>query len=163
MEQSSRSGIALSLQLTSPAHGLLCQEGGHVDPVGIPAEALVNAGLDGLIRDDLGAAGGDDHPVTDALFHRQLVDALHILVVDVIVGDDGGGQNGVGVQLHRRVHQLFHRDGGAQVVNLDPPLFNAAVLVSWSWHSSEKIHIHSRRRQASSSGSTVNGYVRQHN
>lgn len=67
MEQSSRSGIALSLQLTSPAHGLLCQEGGHVDPVGIPAEALVNAGLDGLIRDDLGAAGGDDYPVTDAL------------------------------------------------------------------------------------------------
>ncbi len=61
MEQSSRSGIALSLQLTSPAHGLLCQEGGHVDPMGIPAEALVNAGLDGLIRDDLGAAGGDDY------------------------------------------------------------------------------------------------------
>ena len=78
-----------SFQLTAALH----QEGGVVDTLGAAAEASVGAHLNGDLRSDLGAANQEHDAVTDTHLLGQTVDVGDVLVVDIIVADDGGSHH----------------------------------------------------------------------
>ena len=96
--------------------------------MGVTAERSVDTGLDTLFRDNLCTAGNDDDLITDTLFDSQVIDPLHVLVVDVVMGNDGGSEDRFSVHFDGSVNQLLNRYGGAEVVDFNAPLLDAAVL-----------------------------------
>ena len=96
--------------------------------MGVSAETSIDTSLHCIFRNYLSTASCDDNLISDTLFDRQIVDSLHVLVVNVVMRDDGGSQDCICIQFDCSVNQLFYRYGSTQVVYLDTPLFDTAVL-----------------------------------
>ena len=111
-------------QLTAALH----KEGGYVVAAAAAAEALVRAVGARLCGSDLRAARNEDQLVAHTHFGCDAVDLGDVLIVDVIVADDGGGEHRIRIELDRRVHELLRRDGSAEIMHLNAVFFDAAVL-----------------------------------
>jgi hypothetical protein len=74
---------------SSSSLSLLCKEGSDVDTVGVSSESHVDAGLDSFFRNYLCTACAEADLVSDTLFDSEIVDPLHVLIVNVVVRDDG--------------------------------------------------------------------------
>ena len=120
--------LQFALQIASSSHRFLSQEGCNVDSVRVSSKAFVDSCISGFLRYNLSSACRNDNLVSDSLFNGQLVDALHVLVVNIVVGNDSGRQDRICVQFYSRIYQLFNRYGGSKVFYLDAPLFDSAML-----------------------------------
>ena len=58
----------------------------------------------------------------------RVVDTLHVLVVNVVVGNDCGSQDSFSVFLYASVNHLFNRYGSSKVDTFNTPLFYSSVL-----------------------------------
>ena len=97
-------------------------------PFGAAAEAFVDSGFAGQGGNHLRSSRDDDDFVADAPFDGVFVDFFHIPIVDVVVGDDRGDEDGVGVCLDCRVDDFVYGDGSAEVNTFDAEFFDAPVL-----------------------------------
>ena len=96
--------------------------------MGVTSESHIDTGLDGFFRDNLCAARADDHLVSDTFFHAELVQSLHVLVVNIVVGNDCGSKDCLCVFFDTSVNHLFYRYGSAEVYAFDTPLFDTAMF-----------------------------------
>ena len=74
------------------------------------------------------AARADDNLVSDTFFHAEFVQSLHVLVVNIVVGNDCGSEDRLCIFFDTSVNHLFYRYGSAEVYAFDTPFFDTAVL-----------------------------------
>ena len=96
--------------------------------MGVTSESHVDTGLDGFFRNNLCAARADDNLVSDTFFHAEFVQSLHVLVVNIVVGNDCGSEDRLCIFFDTSVNHLFYRYGSAEVYAFDTPFFDTAVL-----------------------------------
>ena len=91
-------------------------------------ESHIKACFHSQFADDLGASAKDDDFVSYTLFGCRIAKLLQILVMDVVMADDGTCKNGICMRLDGRIHKLLHWYGCAQVNGFHSVLFDSAVL-----------------------------------
>ena len=85
--------LAALLSFASSSLSFFSQEGCNIDTVGVSSESHIDIGLNGFFRDYLSTAGTDDSLISHTFFNTEVVYALHVLVVNIVVGNDGGSQD----------------------------------------------------------------------
>src|SRR5690606_912845 len=88
----------------------------------------IQTGLYGQLLNNLGSASKDDQFVTDSFFHRGVTELLQILIMNVVMTDDGTSQDGLRIGLDGRIHQFFHWNGRSTINALNTIFFDTTML-----------------------------------
>ena len=95
---------------------------------GSAAEALIHAVFDCFFVFDLRPPRNNNKLIPHPFFDGIVVEFFHVFIMDIVMGDDGRNQNGIGIMFHRRIHHFLDRNGSTQVFAADAVLFDSPVF-----------------------------------